>query len=121
MRMDRFCRMCGRSENLHVNMRHPFVPREPAADSKPTRDSIVAEVSVNWSQESVLTEQPTLGQRFEDVIDYNTQRGYRLTSWQLHRMLTSTGDQPVLNETIVAVFDREAMGLYDQVDEREPG
>ncbi len=62
---------------------------------------IVAEVSKNWidgrSASPLL-----LGQLFEHVIDVNRRRGYRLHSFQLHRLMTGINQ---MNETIIAVFE----------------
>src|SRR6476661_4499437 len=69
---------------------------------------IVAEVSKNWidgrSSSPLL-----LCQLFERVIAVNLTRGYRLHSFQLHRVLVRAGDSlhaADLNETIIAVFER---------------
>jgi hypothetical protein len=67
---------------------------------------IVAEISKNWSCEEPATG-PLLCQLFEDLIATNLLRGYRLHSFQLHRLLTDTGS---MNETIIAVF-RSARSL----------
>jgi hypothetical protein len=44
-----------------------------------------------------------LGERFEDAVNNNLERGYRLHSWKLHRIQP---EPELLNETIVAVFER---------------
>lgn len=74
---------------------------------------IVAEVSKNWVVPSQCPDRPQdnyppdgkpfLCSQFENVINYNRGRGYRLHSFQLHRVMTGDG---VMNETIVAVFQR---------------
>jgi hypothetical protein len=69
---------------------------------------IVAEVSKNWPEE-----QPRLlAELFEEIINTNWHRGYRLHSWKLHRFTpppTATAEGIVqLNETIVAVFEQIA-------------
>jgi len=62
---------------------------------------IVAEVSKNWINGVPYDGVPlTIGQLFEHVINTNYARGYRLASFQLHRV---SGDD-WLNETIIAVF-----------------
>jgi hypothetical protein len=66
-----------------------------------TRRYIVAEVSKNWPEE-----QPKLlAELFEDIINTNWERGYKLLSWQLHRF-SPQADQ--INETIIAVFELRA-------------
>lgn len=62
---------------------------------------IVAEVSKNWAGGPQTS--PLLANRFEEVINTNLERGYRLHSFKLDRVFT--GHE--LNETIIAVFERE--------------
>lgn len=66
------------------------------------RTFIVAEVSKNWdgcrSPSHLL-----LCQQFEEVIEVNRKRGYRLHSFELSRTMTG---KTVLNETIIAVFEK---------------
>lgn len=62
---------------------------------------IVAEVSKNWQAGAPAA--PTVGQLFEELIEVNRARGYRLYSWQLHRLMTGARQ---MNETIMAVFER---------------
>lgn len=64
---------------------------------------IVAEVSKNWVNGEEL-EPGLLSERFEIIIEVNRQRGYRLYQFELNRMWTGPGE---LNETIIAVFERE--------------
>jgi len=63
---------------------------------------IVAEISKNWiagrSASRLL-----LAQQFEIAINRNAARGYRLLSFQLHRLLVAPD---AINETIIAVFER---------------
>lgn len=69
-----------------------------------TPQFIVAEVSKNWrSGHPVNGDARTIAALFELVIEHNQGRGYRLLSFQLHRMMTSVDE---LNETIVAVFEK---------------
>ena len=69
---------------------------------------IVAEVSKNWVNGFHFDEVPlTIAQLFEQVINTNWARGYRLLSFQLHR---ESGEN-WLNETIVAVFTRDLEAL----------
>ena len=67
---------------------------------------IVAEVSKNYPGTgfvySALPVAETLAGRFEQVINFNLDRGYRLHSWRFSQINTSDGS---LNETIVAVFE----------------
>jgi hypothetical protein len=65
---------------------------------------IVAEVSKNWIAGQELTPgSGLLAQQFEHVIAVNHARGYRLLTFQLHRLMTQPDE---LNETIIAVFER---------------
>lgn len=66
---------------------------------------IVAEVSKNWNKDSPASD--LVCQRFEHVINHNLQRGYRLHSFTLHRLMT---EPDCLNETIIAVFERTVDG-----------
>lgn len=68
---------------------------------------IVAEVSKNWRQGLEVTPGSGLiAQQFERVCVVNYGRGYRLRSFQLHRMMTGPD---ALNETIIAVFERPGL------------
>lgn len=65
---------------------------------------IVAEISKNWHVGQSATDAAEfLSWMFEHIINVNRDRGYRLMSWQLHRMLVTPWE---LNETIIAVFER---------------
>ena len=70
---------------------------------------IVAEISKNWRDGSELVQNGLACQLFERCIEHNRLRGYRLHSFQLHRMMT--GDRE-LNETIIAVFERVDAKTY---------
>ena len=70
----------------------------------PAPQFIVAEVSKNWQAGQEAAPTGLLCQQFEHVIAVNLQRGYRLHSFQLHRLMTTPEE---MNETIVAVFERE--------------
>lgn len=61
---------------------------------------IVGEVSKNWPSPDPARPICTL---FEGLINTNLARGYRLHSFTLHRLMT--GEH--LNETIIAVFERQ--------------
>jgi hypothetical protein len=71
---------------------------------RPTR-FVVAEVSKNWP-EGEGDEGPPLSYLFEEVIEHNLRRRYRLHSFQLHRLMTGPNS---LNETIIAVFERQPL------------
>lgn len=62
---------------------------------------IVAEVSKTW----IGGDSPSplvLAQLFEGIINRNFKRGYRLHSFELHRVMVASDE---MNETIVAVFE----------------
>jgi hypothetical protein len=63
---------------------------------------IVAEVSKNWIDGGHEIEPGLLAERFEHIINVNTERGYALRTFSLHRMMTSLNS---MNETIIAVFE----------------
>jgi hypothetical protein len=64
---------------------------------------IVAEVSKNWR--AGLEDSPLLlSERLELVIARNFERGYRLHSFDLHRLFIPPDG---MNETVIAVFERE--------------
>jgi hypothetical protein len=66
---------------------------------------IVAEVSKNWKDGRPFNGSPLLlSQLFENVINVNNARGYRLHSFQINRIATSPDE---LNETIIAVFEAD--------------
>lgn len=65
---------------------------------------IVAEMSKNWlAGDEVTPGSGLLCQQFERIIAHNLQRGYRLHSFQLHRLMCNPDE---MNETIIAVFER---------------
>jgi hypothetical protein len=68
---------------------------------------IVAEISKNWSDGREMAPTGLVSTQFEQVIEVNRRRGYRLHSFQLHRMMTTAAQGPVLNETVMAVFELE--------------
>lgn len=65
---------------------------------------IVAELSKNWVRNEPFVDTKLITQQFEQVINHNHERGYRLHSFTLHRLII--GDDE-MNETIVAVFEKE--------------
>ena len=70
---------------------------------------IVAEVSKNWINGAPVTDNGLLSQIFERVIEVNRQRGYRLYSFSLHRLMTGPDElMNEMNETIIAVFELES-------------
>jgi hypothetical protein len=68
----------------------------------PETQFIVAEVSKNWIDGHSLTPM-LIAESFERVIETNRQRGYRLLTFSLHRLMVGENE---MNETIVAVFER---------------
>ena len=66
---------------------------------------IVAEISKSYVDGAPVSGSAPLAVSFEMVINKNHERGYRLVSFQLHRMMTRADE---LNETIIAVFERTA-------------
>lgn len=64
---------------------------------------IVAEVSTNWPKPWPVGPNELIAAKFEDVINVNCKRGYKLHSFQLFRLLV---DVEQMNETIVAVFEK---------------
>ncbi len=68
---------------------------------------IVAEIATNWPKPWPVPTCELIGAKFEQVIEVNRERGYRLHSWSLNRLMVSTvAGAEELNETIVAVFER---------------
>lgn len=78
---------------------------------------IVAEISKNWPEtvddmERWVTQgrdrngyRRLLSERFEDAINRNDRKGYRLISWRLDRQWRASRDADHMNETIIAVFE----------------
>lgn len=77
----------------------------------PTR--IVAEITRTWGDNEDRT-RPLLCQRFEEVIEYNRERGYELESWQFQACATDRNKTeseelrgvPGITETIIAIFKK---------------
>ena len=66
---------------------------------------IVAEISKNWPESPPKPGmRRLLAERFEDAINNNWKRGYRLVDWKLDRIHDVEAN--TLNETIIAVFER---------------
>lgn len=63
---------------------------------------IVAEVSKKWTNQTPVND--LLCQRFEAIININSERGYRLIDWKISSVIVE-GD---LNETIIAIFELES-------------
>lgn len=69
---------------------------------------IVAEITRAWVNGQGVG--MMISERFELVLNWNRERGYRLQSFVLSQLLTpgiDAGDDPTLTETIVAVFERQ--------------
>lgn len=66
---------------------------------------IVAEVSKTWVRGAPISDSPLISQSFEQCINVNYERGYRLYSF-FHNTTYINDDE--MNETIVAVFERIA-------------
>jgi hypothetical protein len=70
---------------------------------------IVAEVSRTWPKPS-LESDPTISQKFEQVLAANNERGYELESWDFTTVTTQMFDKNercvgnCITETIIAVF-----------------
>ena len=73
----------------------------------PPPERIVAEVTRNWGVKGDESK-TTLSERFEDVIEVNKWRGYKLESWQFCQVVVPVYPNafPTMTETIVAVFVR---------------
>ena len=95
----------------------------PSPEQIEAQRFIVAEISKNWPEpameEAFWGAHPDaerapngmrrlLSERFEEVIERNWSRGYRLQSWKYSRLISAHphhGSEHY-NETIVAVFER---------------
>lgn len=64
---------------------------------------IVAEIGKNWPEKGQALEGILISQQFEQVIEVNRRRGYRLISFQFAQLAKGR----TLIETIIAVFERE--------------
>lgn len=72
-------------------------------DANPT---IVGEVSRTWDGKTV--DPFAIGQKFEEMIRVNAARGYALKDWRMVACsYTDDAGQPMITETIVAVFAKE--------------
>jgi len=71
----------------------------------PIKDRIVAEVTRNWKcgDDKYPPSKPLLSQQFEQVIETNKVRGYKLEDWKFQSVTDTLG----FCETIVAVFTKE--------------
>lgn len=72
-------------------------------DDIEAREFIVAEVSTNWPKAWPVPQREHLGSKFEEVIEHNRQRGYRLHSFQVSQVITAPEQ---MTETIIAVFQK---------------
>lgn len=73
---------------------------DQAADDPPF---IVAEVSTNWPKPWPVPRPEYIGHKFEQVIEHNRRRGYRLVTFDVSRVMQSADE---MNETIIAVFEK---------------
>lgn len=65
---------------------------------------IVAEITKAWCNgQPVDPTRPMINQQFENVIEVNRQRGYKLLTFNLAQCCW----EAILTETIIAVFERE--------------
>ena len=64
--------------------------------------TIVAEISRNWTQENKHEIQHSVSRKFENVIEVNLQRGYKLDNWKFNTIVV----EGEMNETIIAVFTK---------------
>lgn len=64
---------------------------------------IVAEVSKSWMRGQPISSSPLLSQSFEHVVNVNYERGYKLHSFSVHRIMVAADE---MNESIIAVFER---------------
>jgi hypothetical protein len=65
---------------------------------------IVAEISKTWVRGEPISTVPPVAQALEEIINRNFERGYRLHSFTLHRLIVTKNE---MNETIIAVFEKE--------------
>jgi hypothetical protein len=76
---------------------------------------IVAEVSKTWRRTDgdFQPNRPpaVIAETFEQVLNTNTARGYRLHSFRFNNIMVDDG---VLTETIVAVFELEFARMTDE-------
>ena len=68
---------------------------------------IVGEVSCSYINGQPVSSVAPIARSFEHLVNHNHQRGYRLVSFALHRMMTRPDE---LNETIIAVFTKGVAG-----------
>lgn len=75
----------------------------------PIKQFIVAEISKNWERAVYVGDTSNLAaagllvsNMFERVIEVNLERGYKLHSFEVHRLMVGPDD---MNETIIAVFE----------------
>lgn len=63
---------------------------------------IVAEITKNWDKQTPVSD--LLSQKFEVVINTNSERGYKLIDWKI----TSCVNNDILTETIIAIFELDS-------------
>jgi len=74
---------------------------------KQLKHRIVAEFPRNWPRDTAdASERPLVSQLFEAGIEHNSERGYRLESWQYSTVFVPAGNGagPGMVDTIIAVF-----------------
>lgn len=74
---------------------------------------IVAEITKNWDSETPVSD--LLCQRFEEVININSARGYNLIDWKI----TSAANKDVLTETIIAIFQLNPLFIPTDRQQKE--
>lgn len=67
---------------------------------------IVGEVSCSYINGRPVSDVAPIARSFELLVNHNYERGYRLLSFSLHRLMTRPDE---LNETIIAVFEEITM------------
>lgn len=67
------------------------------------REFIVAEIATNWPKAWPVPTNELLAGKFEEVIEHNLAKGYRLHSFQVHRLMVRPEE---MNETLIAVFEK---------------
>lgn len=60
---------------------------------------IVAEVTKNWTNDTPVDN--LLSNKFEDVINVNNSRNYKLIDWKISTVV----NEGTLTETIIAIFE----------------
>lgn len=70
-------------------------------------NTIVAEVTKSWSSYQAVKPSELVSGQFELAIQHNDKRGYRLKDWRYGIIsYPGEGGEPIVTETIIAVFVR---------------